>query len=413
MKIALVKVSAPSDFKDYKKKRGGPPQSIFSAAAATPSRYSVEMFDETVQAVNIDQLATADLIVLFFSTPDAMRGYELASQLRNRGRQVVLAGLHVTFMTQEAAEYADAVITGECENVWDEVLSDAERRQLKPLYQGTSADLDKVAPYPTHLISHAKYDGFWSVLVSRGCKHKCSFCLVPEMLGKTRYRPIENIVAEISRLETDWMELHADHLTENREYALELFKALEPLNINWVGETTIRIADDPELLEAAAKSGCRYLLVGIETPSKSALKYSGKGFVKADNVKAQIDRLHQHGIIVDSAAILGFDEHDTRIFKESADFFNDVGIDVCVPAIMIPFPGSRVFQQMDKEGRILTRDWSKYDGTHAVFEPKLMSSEELEKGSHDFYYRFNSPGKYTKRKFRQIKQFGAFSTMYI
>ena len=387
MKIALVKVSAPSDFKDYKKKRGGPPQSIFSAAAATPSRHTVEMYDEVIQAVDIDDLAAAGLVVLFFSTPDAIRGYELATRLRERGRQVVLAGLHVTFMPEEAAEYADSVLIGECENVWDELLSDAEKRQLKPLYQGTSADLDSVNPYPTHLISQDKYDGVWSVLVSRGCKHKCSFCLVPGMLGKTRYRPIENIVAEISNLETDWMELHADHLTENREYALELFKALEPLNINWVGETTIKIADDPELLEAAARSGCRYLLVGIETPSRSALKYSGKGFVKADNVKDQIDRLHQHGIMVDSAAILGFDEHDTGIFRESADFFHDVGIDVCVPAIMIPFPGSRVFQQLEKEGRILTRDWSKYDGSHAVFQPKKMSSEELEKGADDFYYR--------------------------
>ncbi|MGI9283658.1 MAG: B12-binding domain-containing radical SAM protein [Endozoicomonas sp.] len=405
MKVVLIKASAPGDFKDYKKTRGGPPQSIFSAAAATPDHYDLAMFDETIRAVNPKKIQ-ADLVDLFFSTPDAMRGYELAEAFLDRKIQVVIAGLHATFMKEEAIQYADAVLTGECENVWLEMLSDAQSGQLKKQYQGSQADLAEVNPYPTHLIPHSDYDGIWSVLVSRGCRHKCSFCLVPGMLGNTRYRPVQDVVDEISELETDWMELHADNLTDNREYALELFKALEPLNINWVGETTIKIADDPELLDAAARSGLRYLLIGIETPSKAALKYSGKGFVKAEKIKEQIARLHEHGIIVDSAAILGFDEHDTGIFKESAQFFHEVGVDVCVPVIMIPFPGSRVYQQLEEEGRILAHDWSKYDGTHAVYTPKGMSASELEKGAEDFYYRFNAPGRYMARKFRQVSQLG-------
>ncbi|WP_062260470.1 B12-binding domain-containing radical SAM protein [Endozoicomonas arenosclerae] len=412
MKIVLIKASAPSEFKEYKKTRGGPPQSIFSAAAATPDHHELEMFDETIRAVKPGKIK-ADLVVLFFSTPDAIRSYELAQVFRDKGIQVIVAGLHATFMKNEAAQYADAVLTGESENVWLEILADAEKRQLKPLYQGTQVDLATINPYPTDLIHHSDYDGIWSVLVSRGCRHKCSFCLVPGMLGNTRYRPVQDIVDEISQLDTDWLELHADNLTDNREYALQLFKALEPLEINWVGETTIKIADDPELLEAAARSGLRYLLIGIETPSKAALKYSGKGFVKAENIKEQIQRLHNYGIIVDSAAILGFDEHDTRIFRESAEFFDEVGVDVCVPVIMIPFPGSRVYEQLEKEGRILTHDWSQYDGSHAVYEPKAMSARELEKGADDFYYQFNSPGRYIKRKIRQIGQLGVSSTFSI
>ncbi|WP_461538379.1 B12-binding domain-containing radical SAM protein [Spongorhabdus nitratireducens] len=412
MKITLIKACAPSEFKKYKKKRGGPPQSLFSAAAATPAHHQLQMIDETVQKLNPKKI-NADLVVLFFSTPDAIHGYQLADQFRARGIQVVLGGLHPTFMPEEAAKHSDAVMTGECENIWQELLADAESKQLKPFYKGTSADLDHVAPYPVDLIPHQIYDGFWSVLVSRGCRHKCSFCLVPGMLGKTRYRPIPAIIEEIKNLKTNWLELHADNLTDDRDYALALFKALEPLNINWVGETTIKIADDPELLEAAARSGLKYILIGIETPSKSALKYSGKGFIKAENIKAQIERIHQHGIVVDSAAILGFDEHGPEIFEESVEFFNDVEVDVCVPVIMIPFPGSRVFQQLDQEGRILTRDWSKYDGTHAVYEPKGMTPSELEKGATDFYYKFNSTGKYMKRKLRQIKQLGTTTALYI
>ena len=121
-------------------------------------------------------------------------------------------------------------------------------------------------PFPTDIIPPAKYDHIWTVLVSRGCVHKCEFCTVPPFFcGKYRLRPIENIVAEIKVTPTDWFELHADNLTANREYALELFQALKPLNIKWSGEATIKLADDGELLKAAAESGCQWLLIGIET----------------------------------------------------------------------------------------------------------------------------------------------------
>ncbi len=412
MKLCLIKASAPSSFKDYKKQRGGPPQSIFSAAAATPAHVALSIHDETIKDVNPSKI-DCDLVVLFFSTPDAVRGYELAEAFRDKGAMVVIGGLHATFMPEEAANYADSVMTGECENVWEELLQDAQKGQLQPRYVGTAADMSKLRPYPTHLIKAKDYGWIWSVLVSRGCRHNCSFCLVPGMLGKIRYRPIDDIVSEISSLETDWLELHSDHLTDDRDYALALFKALEPLKINWVGETTIRIADDPELLEAAAKSGCRYLLIGIETTSKEALKRSGKGFVKMDKLKEQLDRIHAHGIVVDAAAILGFDEHDTSIFSESATTFHDMGVDISVPAIMIPFPGSRTFNQLEEEGRILTYDWSKYDGAHAVYKPKKMTPEELEAGADEFYYKFNSPMRYAARKARHFRQFGATMALRI
>ena len=154
------------------------------------------MVDETVQPLKPEKIKS-DLVVLFFSTPDAIRGYELADQLRNRGIQVVIGGLHATFMKEEAAQHADAIITGEYENIWETLLQDAESKQLKPLYVGTPADLSTVNSYPKHLITAKQYDGMWSVLVSRGCRHKCSFCLVPEMLGNMRYRPVEQVVEEI------------------------------------------------------------------------------------------------------------------------------------------------------------------------------------------------------------------------
>ncbi|MES0871996.1 B12-binding domain-containing radical SAM protein [Pseudovibrio sp. SCP19] len=412
MKICLIKASAPSYFKDYKKARGGPPQSIFSAAAATPRHFQLEMHDETIKMVD-PRKVTADLVVLFFATPDANRGYELASAFSEKGSQVVIGGLHATFMPDEASEYADAVMTGECENIWDELLQDAQNRDLKPRYTGTYADMSKLNPYPRHLITAEQYNWEWSVLVSRGCKHNCSFCLIPGMLGKTRYRPIPDIINEISEMETDWVELHADHLTEDRDYALELFKALEPLKIRWAGETTIRIADDPELLEAAARSGAKYLLIGIETPSKAALKRAGKGFVKPENLKSQISNIHAHGIIVDTTAIFGFDEHTPEIFIETAKFYHEIGVDITAPAIAIPFPGSRFYKQLEQEDRLLSDNWGEYDGAHAVYQPKNMSCEELEAGAEEFSQHFYSVSRSASRKLRQIKDFGLATTLQI
>lgn len=406
MKLELIKACSPGPFKEYKRQRGGPPQNIFSAAAATPPHIDVVMVDETA-GMNADPHTDADLAAIFMSTPDAPRGYELADQYMSQGKTVVFGGLHATFMPDEALGHGDAVILGELEGVWDQVLSDFQAGRLGGKYQAAEpVDLGTVWPYPTHLIPKEQYDGFWSVLVSRGCPCRCSFCLVPPFFGGIRYRPVENVVAEMRDSGASWIELHADNLTANRDYAIELFKAIRPLNVNWVGETTIKMAEDEELLDLAAESGLKYLLVGLETPSKAALRGSGKAFVKPDRIKEDVRKLHEKGIIVDSCVLFGFDEHDTNIFEETLTFVDQVGVDVCQPVIAIPFPGSALFDQLDREGRILTRDRSKYDGTHAVFEPKGMTAMELEVGYEWFYGEYCSLGRSVRRKWRQFQKVG-------
>ncbi|MDI3496692.1 MAG: hypothetical protein PWQ40_61 [Archaeoglobus sp.] len=164
---------------------------------------------------------------------------------------------------------------------------------------------------------------------------------------------------------------------------------MRELNIKWVGETSIKIAEDDELLKLAAESGLKYLVAGIETPSSKALKSIGKGFFDVSKVKEYIGKLHDYGVIVDSVMIFGFDDHDKNIFKETLDFVHRIDLDMAWPAILIPYPGTPIFEKFEKEGRILTKDWSKYDGNHVVFKPKLMSPEELEEGVKwfaDHYY---------------------------
>lgn len=413
MKVLLIKACAPGDFKDYKAKRASPSQNIFSTAAAIGKYAQVSLCDET--AGHKPKVAKdTDLVGIFFSTPDANRAYELALMFEKKGITVFFGGLHASFMTQEALKYGSSVLIGESEGIILDLLNDFKhKRILKKTYQrDTVFDLKELKPFPTDILKKEDYQDCWTVVASRGCPYKCSFCVVNPFFGNIRYRPIEHIVEEISNSNASFFELHSDNLTVDKKWAKELFAALEPLGIQWSVASDISIAQDEEFLDAAARSGLVYLLVGLETPSQEALKGSGKGFVKVNEIKDRVKRLHDYGIVVDSAMMFGFDEHDESIFDRSLEFAMDVQIDICEPVIQIPFPGTKLFDNLEKQNRILTYDWSRYNGTDVVYQPKLLTPEQLLKGQEKFYYEFNSLGNATKRKFRQMKYLG-MNTFYL
>lgn len=408
MKILLIKASAPSDFKDYKAKRASPSQNIFSTAAEIQDRVELELVDETAGHL-VNYKSNADIVGIFFSTPDALRAYEIATKFHEENKTVFLGGLHASFMSEEALEYASSVIIGESEGVIHDLLDDFENYgELKAKYERKEPlDLSSLKPYHTNLVDPADYDYCWTVIASRGCPYKCHFCVVNPFFGKIRYRPIEHIVKEIEQSKAQYFELHADNLMIDKQWTKELFKAITPLGINWSVATDISMAEDDEFLELAVKSGLNYLLIGLETPSQEALSGNGKGFVKVDEIKNRVKKLHDKGIIVDSAMIFGFDEHDKSIFDRSLEFALDVGIDICEPVIQIPFPGTKLFSKLEKEARIKTYDWSKYDGSNIVYELKGMSEEELYEGIEYFYKSFNSIVNTTKRKFKQMGYLGS------
>ncbi len=383
MKIYLIKASAGSDYSKYKASTGGPPQNVFAAAAATPKWYSLDIVDETI-GTKADLGSDADLVVIFMSTPDAYRAYELCHAFKAKGKKVVLGGLHTKFNQQEAALHADSLIIGEVENYWLQFLNDAEFGDLKASYESQEpVDLSLLNPYPTNIIEPSVYNYTWSVVVTRGCPFKCNFCLVPLFFNEFQQRPIDNIVNELKQLKqlgVEWVELHSDNLTHDREYALALFRAIEPLNMKFYGETTVLIARDEELLETAAKAGFKAVLLGIETPDEQALKAQKKGFVKPSKMKEYIAKIQQYNIEVWGDFLFGFDEHDASIFKQTQKFVEAIKVDKVIPHYMIPFPGSETYKQLEQQGRILTKDWSKYDGSHTVYQPKNMTALELEEG---------------------------------
>jgi radical SAM superfamily enzyme YgiQ (UPF0313 family) len=383
MKIYLIKASAGSQYSKYKAETGGPPQNIFSAAAATPSHIDIAMCDETI-GMKADLDSDADLVVIFMSTPDAYRAYEIADAFYQKDKVVALGGLHTMFNQVEAMKHAHCLLLGEVENYWETFLDDVENHQLKPKYESKEAvDLSTLNPYPTDLIPVSRYNYTWSVVVTRGCPHRCDFCLVHKFFDKFQLRPIQNIVDELWSLKAlgvEWVELHSDNLTQNKDYALELFEALEPLEMSFYGETTILIARDEELLMAAKKAGVKSLLFGIETPSAEALKAQGKAFVKPAQIKEYVAKVKSYGITVFGDFLFGFDEHDEHIFQETLDFVKMIKVDRVYPHLVIPFPGSDTFKKLDEEGRILTKDWSKYEGGNVVYQPIKLNPEDLEEG---------------------------------
>jgi len=317
MKICLIKASSGSDYSKYKAETGGPPQNIFAAAAATPKCYSIEMTDETI-GMTTDFDTSAQLVIIFASTPDAFRAYEIAETFMEQGKTVILGGLHVRFNQDEASQYAHSLIIGEVESYWSILLKDFEQGKLKTIYRSSVPfDLSGLNSYPTNLIAPEKYNYTWSVVVTRGCPFKCDFCLVHQFFNKFQMRPIKNIVEELWHLKSigiEWVELHSDNLTHNRDYAIELFKAIAPTGLKFYGETTVLIARDEELLQAAQEAGVKALLLGIETPSVEALKAQKKAFVKPDKMKTYMETIKKYGIEIWGDFLFGFDEHTSDIF---------------------------------------------------------------------------------------------------
>ncbi len=403
MKVYLIKASAGSSFSEYKAMTGGPPQNIFSAAAATPKGIAIEITDETI-GMKTRFSSDAEVVAIFMSTPDALRAYEIADKFRKKGRKVVLGGLHTAFNQNEALEHADTILVGEVEGIWQQLLEDVKAGSLKKKYRRTTPlDLAGLKPYPTNLVPMEKYNHTWSVVVSRGCPFRCSFCLVPEFSAEFRLRPIPHIVEEVRNCPTEWVELHSDNLTGNREYALELFRALKPLKKKFFAETTILIGKDDELLQAAQEAGIKTMLFGIETMSKEALKDQGKGFVKPEEVKALVKKVQSYGIAVVSDFLFGFDAHDKQIFVDTLEYVKEIGFDEVYPHLLIPFPGSQTYIELEKEGRILSKDWSKYDGSHAVYQPKKMTPKDLEEGTYGFWRACEKINKKSRQRMSQGK----------
>ncbi len=363
-----------------------------AVAASLPDNVKVRILDEEVEALDFG--AQADLIGISFMTFNAPRAYEIADIFRNqKGKTVIMGGYHPTFMPEEALRHCDSVCIGEAEPNLPQMVQDFRQGCLKRIYDKGPADLALLKIPNRKLISGTSYIWAQAIQATRGCNNHCTYCSITSFFNhKFRARPVDQVIAELKTLGRNILFLD-DNITTDKDYAHELFTRMIPLNKRWFSQCSITIADNATLLDLAMRSGCKGLFIGFESLSQQNLHEWKKDFNRTQDYAKAIARLHRHGISIQAAIVLGHDWDTPQAFSNTLDFLLENNIDALQCTILTPFPGTPLFEQMDQAGRILERNWSKYDFKHVVFQPRQMSRSTLQSGLEwvltNFYSRRN------------------------
>jgi len=366
-----------------------PPLSLATVAAATPEHVDVEIIDEAIEP--IDYTCDADLVGITTLTRFAPRAYEIADRFRKNGVKVVMGGMHPSALPEESLQHCDSVIVGEAEMIWHTLIKDFEKNRIKKIYKCKDfIDMSIIRPPRRDLYKKERYLFTHLVQTTRGCPFNCSFCSVTRFFGKTfRVRPIESVVNEIRNMNTKIVGFSDDNIFGNRTYARRLFSALKYEGIMWMSQASLNIAEDPELLHLAARSGCKGLFVGLESADDESLTHLNKRFLKPHKFKEAIAKLHDKGLGVMGAFIFGNDNEDASIFKRTLEFAKKIKLDLAQFAVLTPYPGTAIYNKLIKENRIFNPDWAKYDCGNVVFKPLKMTSdklkEEVDKMWREFY----------------------------
>jgi radical SAM superfamily enzyme YgiQ (UPF0313 family) len=366
----------------WKKSLRYQPLTLTTLASLVPPELNAEvvLMDEGIE--DIDLMAAADLVGISAITGTAPRSYELAAHFRRRGTPVVIGGVHATLMPDEVMQHADATVAGYAEETWPQLLRDFARGELRKRYdQSPHLRLDNL-PLPRRDLLPAKdYITPHTIEATRGCIHQCEFCVVPSAWGRPLQKPVGDVIADIRQMRPRKLIFLDLNLISDTDYAKELFRALIPLRLRWGGLVTTMIAWDDELLDLAAESGCSGLLLGFESLSDGALAESRKSFNARVDYRTVIEKLHARKIAIQGCFVFGFDEDDRDVFDRTTQFAIDMHIDLPRYAILTPFPGTPLYTRLSREGRILTSDWSNYDGQHVVYRPARMTAAELLQGT--------------------------------
>lgn len=362
------------------------PLSLGIIASLTPAHWKIKIIDENFRQF---RHYDADLVGITTFTATSTRAYQIAGEYRKRGVPVILGGIHASMLPDEAQQYADSVVIGEAESVWQTIIADFEAGKLLPRYTGTFTD-PIIQPFPRRDLFHPAYIAA-SIQTSRGCPMNCSFCSVSSFNGRHyRFRPIEDVLNELETIPQKYIFFIDDnivgHTSQALERAKELFRGIIARGIrkNWVSQASINFADDDELLSLAARSGCRMIFLGVETERPEQLSEAGKKLnlkrIAADESYNRVfSRIRRHGIGVIGGFIFGFDHDTPEDMLKRAQFIRNSHIDSVQVSVLTPLPGTRLYEEMKASGRLtLTNypaDWERYDYFEPVFTPKLMSAE--------------------------------------
>lgn len=345
-------------------------------AAITPAEHEVEVFDGNTYEI-MDVNKKFDLVGLSCLTPHAPRAYEIADFFRSKGVTVVLGGYHPSALPEEAKQHADSVVIGEAEINWPKLLKDFENGKMKSFYK-------QEKPVNPCLIPPARrfpLKGFYPVFemqITRGCPYRCEFCSIQNVEGhKFRKRPIENVIEEIKNTKAINLFFNDASVTTDPEYIKTIFREMKGLGKRFGCNGNISaLNDDEEMIKLSKEAGCLMWYIGLESVSQDSLD-SIKKANKVKNYAQAIKKIRKHGVAIQGMFVFGFDTDKLTIFSKTLKAIKNWKIDVAHFSILTPFPGTPVYERLEQDGRILTKDWAKYTFGNVVFEPKNMTKKEL------------------------------------
>jgi radical SAM superfamily enzyme YgiQ (UPF0313 family) len=364
-------------------------------AGMTPKNVQVDLVDDRLSPIPYDR--PYDLVGITCTCATSPRAYEIAAEFRQRGVPVVMGGFHVSLHPEEALQHCDAVVVGEAESVWRELIEDARGRRLKPRYQSEDFhDLQGLSRPRLELVDYRRYRvKIIPTQTSWGCPYHCGFCEVPIVYGHTyRRRPIGEVIEEIKtnvRM-TGLKNIYFidDNLTGHRDYARELFRALLPLNLHWSCLWTINTSRDEELLDLAKKSGCYHVNIGIENVCPESISFIHKVQNPVREYEELLGRLKERGIFYSLNFMFGLDGDTPQLFQETLAFLERIKAPMAFFNVATPRQGTPLWEQLEAEGRVHHPEAERYLGMICNFLPRHMTPEECEKGVWRCFEKFYS-----------------------
>lgn len=393
-----------------------PSETLAALAAVTSAPHTVEIADENVAPLDLND--NPDVVGITVYTFLAPRAYQIADAYRARGIPVALGGLHVTGMPEEALEHADAIFIGEADETWPLFLQDVAQGRERRIYeQGHSTNIAAI-PRPNHaLLDRPRYLSTASVSATRGCPYGCAYCFnsVNKNYANFRKRPIAAVVEEIQRHKTNgdhYVVFFDDNLMVDKVYGRALCQALLPLGIRWRCASSIELGYDEETVKLMAQAGCESVFIGLESINSDSLTESFKYHNPRQDYRKLVDVFHRSGLMINASFVFGFDHDDRDVFSRTVEFALAAKLASINFHIVTPYPGTPFFERLEREGRILKRDWSLYDTAHVVFQPQQMTPDELQTGyqwAYQEFYKWSNIFKRMPEGLTQKTRFLAFN----
>lgn len=364
------------------------PLALPTLKALTPDDVFVRIIDENNEQIPYDEhWDLVGITVMLHVSPCA---FAIADKFRSRGIKVAFGGFFPTLWSQDAQPYTDTIVAGEAEYIWKDVIADLRKNKLKPFYKADRfIDLKDIPFIKKEYFS--PFDEFYHIETTRGCPYNCDFCSVTAFYGaQFRHRPVEHVIRQLEEFKGKMIFFVDDNITGNPKYAKELFKEIIPLKIKWSGQFSLNNAQNKEIMELAAESGCQFLFTGIESLSLENLQAVDKKWARPEKFEEWIKMTHDANIGIYGSFMFGFEGDDPDIFKITLDFCEENQIELGLFSALFPIKGSKFYRQLVDENRIFETDTTKFNGQHATFHPKKMTASQLDEGLRWIWQNFYS-----------------------